>query len=354
MENNQKEEEHSAPSETPLSEPQASTDQVAPTPNPAPTNPEPAAHKNSAGQIVLQWLTYAFWGWSILSSYILVWTLSSYFIGDNSGLGEFTAYVVAAALVLLPVAFVTDLFYRRIEPAKKTGAASIVMVIHAVLFALFAIGNLIGAIFAVLSYFISESSASDITVSLVSSLVGVFLYFIVFIRTLNPQKLGSKLSFVHAILQLVFVLIIVIMSFVGPISEGRRARADRIIERGLPEVSRSVNDYLADNGELPEDLDDLSPTNSDAKKLIEDDLVEYEPNAKSPGPERESTYSSTDPTIFHYYELCVEYVAESSYYSASSRPNTTNSEYETYLYISSHPEGEVCYKQKASVSGQLY
>ena len=54
----------------------------------------------------------------------------------DADVGSFDPYAVAAVLVLLPVSFITDFFYSKREPGKKTGAATIVMVIHAVLYAL--------------------------------------------------------------------------------------------------------------------------------------------------------------------------------------------------------------------------
>jgi hypothetical protein len=66
----------------------------------------------------------------------------AYFIAHSSD-GKFMPFAIAAVLVLLPISIACDYFYSKQEPVKKTGAASIVMILHAVLFALLVLALLL-------------------------------------------------------------------------------------------------------------------------------------------------------------------------------------------------------------------
>ena len=72
-------------------------------------SPEPKI--NTPGIIILQWLTYAFWGWFVLATSLLAVTVLSHFIAHTND-SNFTPYAIAAVLVLLPLSFVCNFFYR--------------------------------------------------------------------------------------------------------------------------------------------------------------------------------------------------------------------------------------------------
>ncbi|MGH7250207.1 MAG: hypothetical protein ACREGC_04480, partial [Minisyncoccia bacterium] len=118
---------------------------------PGTTNTSPVHNLNTPNVIVMQWLTYAFWGWTALSLSILTGIVLANFI-NKADMGSFTPYAIAAVLVLLPISFVCDYFYSKHEPGKNTGSAMVVMVIHAVLFALFGVGALIGIVFSLVQF----------------------------------------------------------------------------------------------------------------------------------------------------------------------------------------------------------
>src|SRR5680860_463031 len=101
---------------------------------------------NTPGIIVLQWLTYAFWGLTVFATSLLSASVIAYFITPTNN-NDFSAYATAAVLVLLPISVICDIFYSKQEPEHKTGASSIIMIIHAVFFALFSIGALIAIVF---------------------------------------------------------------------------------------------------------------------------------------------------------------------------------------------------------------
>jgi hypothetical protein len=294
-------------------------------------------------------LTYAFWGWTVLAlSSLTVSILTSFFLDTETG--EFTAYIIAAVLVLLPVAFVCDLFYSRKEPAKKTGPALAIMVIHAVIFAFIAIGSLITAVFMIVSMLISTGGTEEKTVALVSALIVFIYYLLTFVRILNPTKI-KHLAKVFRIGMLGTVGIIIVLGIVGPVMQERNLRDEKLIETNLDNLARSINNYTESNGSLPDSLSDLD-VKGDTKVLIDKNLVEYKPNVKPAKSEPSSSsrlnYSTTQN---YYYELCATFKKESSYYESSSMGNDYTS---SYAYGYSHPKGYYCYKLKTTNYSSTY
>lgn len=321
--------------------------QTAPSPqSPAPEQPKPQS--SSPGVIVLQWLTYAFWGWLILALIWLVGVVASAAIAD-ADVDGMIPYAIAATLVLLPIAFVTDLFYRRHEPVKKTGAATVIMVIHVVIFALLGIGALILTVFTVLSMFIGTGGTSDTqTVATVTELFAAVMYAAAFLRTLNPFK-TRKVAQIYGFAMLGVAIVVLALGVFGPMVKAVSERDDRRIETNLPLVKTSIDSYVEDNNKLPDSLKDVTYKSDDARALVNDGLVRYEKVATPKATDESdlsSDYSSDIPNyrIEYRYKLCVTYTGSSndSYddYNYSSRRD----DYEDYLSIYSHPSGEVCYK----------
>lgn len=310
---------------------------------------EPVPEKAGAGLIILQWLTYAFWGWTVLALSILTTTVIASFIAD-ADTGGFTPYGIAAVLVLLPISFVVDSFYSKKEPQKKTGAEMLVMVIHAVLFALFAIGALIGAVFALVQLMTSSADTSGIQVGLYSCLIITAYYALTFLRTLNPAQL-SVVQRLYRFVMLASVGLIALLGVIGPVAQEISRRDDKLIEASLSDVSRAINSYAAKNKTLPSDLNALSLT-GDEKKLVEKGLVEYKPEGPvTIGTSRSSTstYSSrlnNTSRVEYRYQLCATYKKESRGYGkySSSYDRINREEYSSYISAYSHPAGEVCYK----------
>lgn len=311
-------------------------------------NVQEKTDRPSPGLVILGWLTYAFWGWLILA---LVWL--AYIVGANT-IANFPAddivpYAIAATVVLFPIAFFTDLFYRRHEPVNKTGATMVIMVIHAVIFALFGIGSLITAVFTGLSMIIGTGGASDYqVVGIITGIFATFLYVTAFLRTLNPFK-TKKLAFGYAYLMLATTIVLLILGIAGPMVKAVSLRDDRRIEQHLESVQQSVNSYIADNNKLPDNLGGLK-LDADAKALVDDGLVEYKKmDAVKPTQlDFEQGTTVTRPSTSSYgavyrYQLCVNYKEESSDYR-SYASYERNSEYETYFSNYSHPAGAVCYK----------
>ena len=116
---------------------------------------QPSAHSNNslpntAGTLILQWLTYAFWGWAVLSLSILTGLVIFNFLNGSQS-STSTPYAIAAVIVLLPISVLCDYLYSKREPILKSGPSLVIMVIHSVIFALFGIAALITVCIALLT-----------------------------------------------------------------------------------------------------------------------------------------------------------------------------------------------------------
>jgi uncharacterized membrane protein YqjE len=306
-------------------------------------HPEQMPQKGvNAGLITLQWLTYAFWGWTILALSMLTVSVISNFVDKNSsGDSGFTPYGIAAVLVLLPISFICDAFYAPREPAKKSGVETLVMVVHAVIFALFGIGSLIAAVIAGVMLLTSTGSTNQgVSTTIFSALIITIYYAITFIRTLNIQKIITFSKY-YRFIMLLTVGIIALLGLIGPVAKERATRNDRLISSNIPSIVTEVNDYVATNKKLPSNLNELKNLNEDSKKIIDGNLVSFKP---------EGVYISTDKAINglsqsegRRYQLCTTYTKK---VSNSYSSNDTHDEYQEYVDTSSHPSGNVCYKLK--------
>lgn len=328
--------------------PQPVPQQQIPEPQQPPTVPQQA----NIGLMVLQWLTYAFWGWTVLALSVLTTTVLAFYI-NKADVGGFTPYGIAAILVLLPIAFVCDSFYVKREPIKKQGAEIAITIIHAVIFAIFGVGALIGAVISVVTIFTSISDTTVSITSLLSLLIIALYYSLAFIRTINIQKI-SWFNRNYRFIMIASVGIIALLGIIGPTALERSTRDDRLIEGRLSDVKSSINNYYEDKNELPSELNQVSFT-GDAKKIVDQNLVTYKPEGVTQNNidlNSLKNYSSryTQYNEYAKYQLCVNYKKESAGYNSSSS-NYIKRDYEdynTYLSTSTHPAGEVCYKIKTN------
>lgn len=170
-------------------------------------------HTSLASTLILQWLTYAFWGWMVLILAALT-TVAFQRLIAGQGDPAFRSYLLAALIVLLPISFICDSFYSKKEPVKKTGPSSLVMVIHAVLFALFAIGALLFVAWSVVSLGINKSGRSG-WADLLSALVISVFYAATFIRTLNP----AHISWIPKAYRFTMLGVVVLIGILGVLPE---------------------------------------------------------------------------------------------------------------------------------------
>lgn len=315
------------------------------------------SEKPSAAVLVLQWLTYAFWGWTALAfAALLINVLWHFIVNPSQGTMEFSPYGIAAVVVLLPISFVCDAFYKKYDVQDKTGASSIVMIIHAVVFALFAIGSLIAGVLSSVMLFTSTQTDSDVTVLIVAGFVMAVVYLVTFLRTLRPKRLVG-LAKVYPVLMSVLAIFLIGLAAFGPLQYSVQSKNDRLIEENIDSLVSSINKYADKERTLPKDLSVLQfdSYRSSTKKLVENDLVEYKANTKQalepktsvrPGTTGSSDYMNkiTGKQPIFYYQLCVNYRFEGVNHDYGESILDQNEEYQEYIERDNHPKGNVCYK----------
>lgn len=307
----------------------------------------------NAGLVVLQWLTYAFWGWTVLALSILTSMVIANFI-SKADVGGATPYGIAAILVLLPISYICDVFYSKREPARKSGPETLVMVIHAVLFALFGIGALIFAVFAVVQLLTSSTDTDSTLTALLSSLIIAAYYGLTFLRTLNPTKLRWIQKY-YKFIMLITISIIAVLGIVGPVAKERSLRDDKLIVAELPELHNSIQNYTRENRNLPDNLSTLD-LDDDTQQLVERNLVTYKPQDSVTESDERSDSPGTDPSTkqkrsgtTYRYELCVTYKEKAGDYDAYNHSYDTDDDgYSNYLSTYEHKAGNVCYKLKTN------
>lgn len=345
--------------------PNQSPGPVAPSPNPTtpalttvpsqPANPPVAQQKTSASHVVLQWVTYAFWLWTAWALISLVVSVLIQTVVPDTNTGEFSLYALAATLVLLPVATICDLMYSKNEEQHKRGAATAVMLIHAVLFALLTVGALISAVFALITFVVSASANEGITTWFVSSLIATVIFGALFTRTV----FGVKIPHFRKALVIGMSVVTIgftIAAFVGPVATMVQTKDDKLIRENIGSVARDIDDYVNKNSKLPESLNDIAAT-GDTKILIERNLVTYTPenNAILPNTSTLSTRTLYLSESRKYnFTLCATYKAdyntEESAFS-SYATDSDGSEAASSFYLYGNKKGKQCYKLYATDPG---
>ncbi len=289
------------------------------------------------GLIILQWLTYVFWGWTIVAvSYLVVATLSHYM--DLFEFGDAVYYGIAASVTLLPVSLICDYFYLNKETSEKSTFSSVVMAFHAVACGLFAIGALVTAAFSAVNLMIGGTETESNKLTIYCSVIISALWAILLLRIAASGKMFNQRKS-SAILLALLCGVIIALGIIGPGVEAKRTRQDKMIEANLEQVQGGVNYYVSSNDDLPGNLSEIE-LEGDAKKIVDDNLVTY----KNDGMDIESGYD-----VVYKYQLCVNYVEKSSNpYTNSFLPDNNDDGYSTYLSTYSHPKGEVCYKLKTT------
>jgi hypothetical protein len=313
-------------------------------PQTAPVTKVPSEEHNKGGVIVLQWLTYAFWGWfasafTILSGFVINSVLNS---GDDIDVFAYV-YPLSAVIVTFLFAMVADFFYRRYEPVQKTGASNVIMLIHAVLYILIAAGAMIGFVFALISYILGLATVSgngSLSAVLIAT-VALAVFGAVALRVV----LGAKKPAVRKLIWMILsgiTAVIIIAAIAGPIAKSITLKEDRLLEQNLSSVPSLINDYVDKNHTLPASLSEVKPSSSynreEMQRLLDSNLVAYKPNAGNSNPGT-TKYPTTSYGKYYNYQLCVTYKAEKN----GDRYLPESSTSGNYISASSHPKGNVCY-----------
>lgn len=295
-------------------------------------------NRPTAGQLILQWLTYALWGWALLGLAALSFIVFFNFV-DKADTSGALPYALAATLVLVPAAFVCDMFYRKQEPAKKQGFSAVIMVIHAVLFALFAIGSLVASVISLVQLTLNadaNTANSSLAYALSWGSIAV-LYSLTFLRTLNPWRGRRAFSLAHGLVMLGVTIAFVSFAITGPFLHSLATKNDRLIEQQLPEIIYQIESYAAANNKLPNTLADLNLTH-DSQQLTDKNLIRY------------INETPTNETNDLRYQLCATYNEASTHSNIYSRPVPAEGRdgYNYGLPETRHDKGEVCYKLLAT------
>lgn len=316
------------------------------------------ARVTSPGLIVLQWLTYAFWGWAILALLFLVGIAASYSFQPNlldTTTEQPVAYGIAAVLVLLPIAVICDVFYSRREETHKRGAAMVIMVVHTVVFALLGIASLIAIAFSVVSLILGSGDTTGPITAIIVAALAVVLYVLTLVRTVRPFGFGSYRLLFRS-LMLAVALAVATWGILGPVAQAARTKDDRSVSSAMQVIYDKINSYVAGKSTLPPSLE--AALDSDAgsgtvnrstiNDLVRRQLITY---TRDTAPAKSFSIGQPDglgdTTL--YYTLCATYRYDhtSAYDSGESMVGAEG--YSDYYnpYARTHA-GKNCYKLKTS------
>ena len=220
----------------------------------------------------------------------------------------------------------------------------VVMVIHAVLFALFGIGMLISAVLIIVQLAISglgESSEYQIAI-IATLLLSTVLYALTFIRTLNPLP-KLRIAKFYPIAMAAVVVLFIIGGFIGPVAQAQLAKVDTQTDKAVDDITSKVNEYVSTNSKLPESLNDLS-LGSETADVVAAASITYKPE----GSATSGTRSLRTEEL--RYQLCANYNRDASgarYESTYNRYDSAD-QYRSSADTYSHKSGNVCYKLKTS------
>lgn len=328
-------------------------------------SPEPVEKlpKAGPGLMVLQWLVYAFWGWTVLVlSGLVTLVVGQLVVGANGGpswdMGSGIAYLLAAVIVLFIISLVSDAFYARAERKHaRSSGTNVIMIIHAVIFALFGIGALIWSVFGVVSLMIGESGGSQgSTTSIIAGGIIAVVYGMTLLRTLRPGWIKAVVPMYWAFMGIV-VLVAAIMGVIGPVNHEKLRNADRIIETELPALVTAINDQTSETGELPKTLSDVKSyelvDGEEQRRKFLATMVTYTPGERltsdtpsilTPSQMDMRRLGGANPAVYTY-EVCVTYKTVSGSGQGDSYRQYRNEgqRYSTSVYTYDHKAGEQCY-----------
>ncbi len=314
--------------------------------------------QNTPAVVILQWLTYAFWGWAALAMTILSSIVASFVISGQSQGVEPLAYFIGAVVVILPIALVCDLIFSKNERNHKAGVALVIMVIHTVLYALLAVAGLASVVFALISMLLPTADTTWPVVWLLTSLVATVSYALVLLRIIYP-RVGTKLRLLVRTLLVLLALTAVVWAIAGPITQSIVRRDDNYTQAAAFSTTGLISGYAYQEGTLPASLDAVQAyvdegyyVDNESQLAIEQSIanetITYKPNIQKP------TEDATGKTF--YYEICVVYQYDDPVRQEGSKDfyldYTTSSERDSAMPVlngTSDKAGEHCYELYVTV-----
>jgi len=290
----------------------------------------------SSVNLLLQWLMYAFYGLSLLAFIYLISSTVYYYLNgkDSDNYGSLALYAVVSVVILVGIAVVCNSLYQKNEPRPKKGPAAVIMIIHAVIFALFAIGAVIEAIFVIVSYALSGNGESSAAwAGVISGILVSVLYSATFVRTINPPNLKwINKSYMWGMIGITILLSV--LAIIGPTTRSLKGKNDVLIQNNIGSIVSEIENKTTTDGVLPSSLSSLK-LSGDALKIATNNLVTYLPNS----------LQNSDQNNY-YYELCADFKYASPGYTSSMGKNQNadnSSNYMTYPDTYVHPSGHYCY-----------
>jgi len=301
----------------------------------------------SAGIITLEWLTYVFWGLASLALNILVSLVVSYYVVEQGiTASEPVAYAVAASLILLPIAFVTDVIFSKREDALKSSASSIARIVFSILYALVALGGLVSLVFIGINTLLNGFMGDEVWVAVATSFTIFLAYLLLLARVAKPHLLGS-MRYIYRLLVTSVIIIVCILAINGPVANAFKTRQDRSIRSSMELIVNSIRDNVNSGKSLPSNINEAVSSvpqymysKSQSENTIDfasRGLITYEPNS------RQVTTSGNATT--YYYQICgvFEYETVSGTGSTTPVQTTSTSGYSSYLDFGSIKKGKNCY-----------
>lgn len=293
--------------------------------------------------ITMQWLTYVFWALTSVAIVFLVSVITEYLIGiDSETPTESVAYAVAAAFILLPIAFTLDVFFSRYEDKNKSSASSIVMVVHSVIFAIVSIGALVTAVFNIINMLLNSFNDKGVWIAVAAS-VAVFITFAILFARTTKHNLFNELRVVYRYFILASVLVASIIALTGPFARALETKDTRLVRENLIQLTGTISEYAYANNKLPASLESLvgfgnysvNSNKNTLNDLLEKNLLKYTPDIKAS--------ETLNGTKVYYYELCGVYGNDLKSGNNIAIP-MIYSEYPSYLSIYDVKAGTTCYK----------
>lgn len=310
-----------------------------------PSTTDKDVQSNSPAVAIFQWLTYVFWGVTAALSVALVAFSTELAVSGYSNMLNSVIFVIAATIVVLPLALVFDYFFSRYERDHKVGIGMVLMVVHAVLAALLAVIALATAVFSLVSMLVFVDDANDMISTLSAAGAAVVLFGLIFVRIMRPVT-KSRLRLVVRSLLFVLVSALLVWAIVGPAAQVVMRQQDERTVWALQSTPNIISSYVLANGSLPEKLEDAlsysysGDTGVNAlERNLENGRVTYTPNVLAP-------LAEEDLTTF-YYEVCAtfDYADESRDQYTYGMAADDNGFSETFTKISTEA-GRSCYNLK--------
>ena len=259
---------------------------------------------NSPAVAIFQWLTYAFWGWTAALTAALVTIVANFVLDGYSSDVASSILIIVAVVVLLPLALIFDHVFSRHERDHKTGIGMLLMVLHAVIFALVAVGGLATALFSGVSAILFSDDINGNLTALATAATVMVLFGLIFLRIMRPVTKSGLRTVVRSVLLLI-VGAALVGAIVGPAAQAVVRQQDERTLRALQNVDFVIGNYVIKQKSLPDTFQDAARETSDdtSREAIERSLTDgrltYTANIREP------LKAEFETTL--YYEVCATF-----------------------------------------------